>query len=331
MNQLLYRGYDSDGAKVYEKFKFRPVLYTETKNTAAKWKSLEGTPLEPHRFDSMSECRQFMKQYEDVASFKIYGNDRHIPAFIQAEFPNDIKYKRDQIDVVTLDIEYDTEHGFSESTEAKCEITVIGLKSSKSDKYIIWGNQPYDPSKSTVPHLKKEYRYFATEAAMLTDFIDWWNDTNNCPDVVTGWNSRLFDIPYLINRIARILDHDAVKRLSPWGVIEQKSTVIRGKEEVYFHILGIQQLDYLDLFKKFTVNTYGQQESYRLDFIAEVVLGANKIHVAGIDNAFVLLNKNGDEKLKDDLTIADADLTPLQRSVRLRDRFRSEQEKRLSK
>lgn len=277
MNQLLYRGYDADGAKVYEKYKFRPVLYLESKNKESKWKSLEGVPLEPQRFDSMSDCRAFMKQYEDVASFKIYGNDRHIPAFIQAEFPNEIAYKRDQIDVVTLDIEYDTENGFSEPTEAGCEITVIGLKSSKSNTYIIWGNQPYDESKSTVPHIKKEYRYFATEEALLNDFVDWWSDSNNCPDVVTGWNSRLFDIPYLVNRIARVLDHDTVKRLSPWGTIEQKTTVIKGKEEIYFHIFGIQQIDYLDLFKKFTLNTYGQQESYKLDFIAEVVLGSNKI------------------------------------------------------
>jgi DNA polymerase elongation subunit (family B) len=276
-NMLLYRGYDTDGAKVYQKFKFRPVLYLESKNKAAKWKSLDGIPLEAQRFESMSECRAFQKQYEDVASFKIHGNDRHIPAFIQAEFPNEIKYKRDQIDVVTLDIEYDTENGFSEPTEAACEITLICVKSSKSNTYIQWGNQEYDISKSTLPHLKRDYRYFATEAAMLNDFIDWWSDTNNSPDVVTGWNSRLFDIPYLVNRIARVLDHDSVKRLSPWGLIEQKTTVIKGKEEVFFHIYGIQQLDYLDLFKKFTINTYGKQESYKLDFIAEVVLGANKI------------------------------------------------------
>lgn len=277
MNQLLYRGYDADGAKVYDKFKFRPTMYLESKNTNAKWRSLEGIPLEPNRFDSMSDCRQFVKQYEDVASFKIYGNDRHIPAFIQAEFPNDIDYKKSLIDIVTLDIEYDTENGFSDPSEAMNEITVIGLKSSKSKKYIQWGNQPYDDSKSVVPHLKVEYRYFATEAALLNDFVEWWADINNCPDVITGWNSRLFDIPYLINRIARVLDHDTVKRLSPWETIEQKTTVIKGKEEIYFHIYGIQQLDYMDLFKKFTLNTYGQQESYKLDFIAELVLGSNKI------------------------------------------------------
>lgn len=277
MNHLLYRGYDADGAKVYEKFKFRPTLYLESKNPESRWKTLDGVPLEPMRFESMSDCRQFAKQYEEIPSFRIYGNDRHIPAFIQAEFPNEIKYRKDLIDVAIIDIEYDTENGFSEPTDAANEITVIGLKSSRSNKYIIWGTGNYDESSSAVPHLKKEFRRFTSEESMLGDFIEWWSDLNNCPDVVTGWNSRLFDLPYLINRIARVLDHEAVKRLSPWGTIEQKSAVINGKEEVYFHIYGIQQLDYLDLFKKFTVNTYGKQESYKLDFIAEVVLGANKI------------------------------------------------------
>ena len=112
---------------------------------------------------------------------------------------------------------------------------------------------------------------------MLADFIEWWSDPQNCPDVVTGWNSRFYDIPYIVNRIARVFDHEEVKRLSPWGMIEQKTTVIKGKENLYFNIGGIQQLDYLELFKKFTINTYGAQESYKLDFIADVVLGENKI------------------------------------------------------
>lgn len=327
-NMLQYRGYDADGAKVYEKFKFRPTMYVESKNTDTKWKSLEGLALDPMRFDSMSDCRAFMKQYEDVSSFKIFGNDRHIPAFIQAEFPGEIKYKPELIDVVTLDIECKSDNGFPEPSVADQELTLIGLKSSRLGHYITWGTKPYDSSKSVLPHLKKEYRYFKNEVAMLEDFLTWWSDLLNCPDVITGWNTRFFDVPYLINRIARIFDHDAVKRLSPWGVIEQKTIVTMGKEQFFFNIHGIQQLDYMELFKKFT---YTALESYRLDFVAETVLGENKIHVTGLDNAFVLLNENGDEELKDDLSISDVDLTPLQRSVRLRDRLRLEKQKRLSK
>ena len=277
MNTLLYRGYDGDGQKIYNTYKFRPVMYLESKDPNAKWKSLDGIPLEPMRFDSMSDCRAFVKSYEDVQGFKVYGNDRHIPAFIQAEFPNEISYNAKKIDVVSLDIECRSDNGFPEPSIADQEITAIGLKSSRLDHYIVWGLKEYDSSKSQVPHLKKEFRQFDTESELLHDFISWWHDTLNTPDVITGWNVRLFDIPYLVNRLSRVLGTDSAKKMSPWNFVEQKSVVIKGKENFLYNLYGIQQLDYLDLFKKFALNTYGAQESYRLDFIAEVVLGQNKI------------------------------------------------------
>lgn len=277
MNYLMYRGYDADGVKVYNKFKFKPKFFTESKNTNSEWTALDGTPLDIHRFDSMSESRQFLKQYEDVSSIRIHGNERHIPSFIQSQFPTEIKYKKDQIDVVKLDIETKSDNGFPVPSVADQEVTMIGLKSSRHDHYIVWGLKDYDETKSIVKHIKREYRQFKTEKALLEDFIEWWSDLLNTPDVVTGWNSRFFDIPYLVNRISRVLGGDEVKRLSPWGTIEQKTTVVKGREELFFNIYGIQQLDYMELFKKFTINTYGAQESYKLDFIAEVVLGENKI------------------------------------------------------
>jgi DNA polymerase elongation subunit (family B) len=295
MNSLMYRGYDADGAKVYNKFKFRPTLYLESKDPNTTWKSLEGIPLAPQRFNSMSECRQFTKQYEDISTFKVYGNDRHIPAFIQAEFPNEIKYDKSKIDVAIVDIETKSDAGFPVPSIADQEITLIGLKSSRLDHYIIWGTRPYDETKSTVKHLNKEYREFENETEMLADFIEWWADIINMPDVLTGWNSRFFDVPYLVNRITRVLGGEETKRLSPWGTIEQRTTMIQGREELYFVIHGLQQLDYMELFKKFTLNTYGKQESYKLDFIAEVVLGENKISYADEYGSLTeLYNQNHD-------------------------------------
>ena len=283
MNSLKYRGYDENGSKVYQSYKFRPVFYLESKDPAkATWKSLDGKALEPMRFDSMSAAREFAKTYEGVREFKIYGNDRHIPAFIQAEFPNKIDYDRRLIDVAYIDIECPTgvngaPGGFPEPSEAKHPVTTIALKSSRLGHYIVWGLKEYDVSASSIPHIAKEYREFETEAEMLCDFVNWWFDPVNTPDVITGWNVRLFDIPYLVNRIARIHGSDYAMKLSPWGKVEQKSIVIKGKENTLYEIMGVQQLDYLDLFKKFTVNTYGAQESYKLDHIAEVVLNERKL------------------------------------------------------
>jgi DNA polymerase elongation subunit (family B) len=102
----------------------------------------------------------------------------------------------------------------------------------------------------------------------------------NTPEVVTGWNSKLYDIPYLVRRIDRILGEKLMKRLSPWGLITEIETYITGRKHISYDIGGISQLDYLDLYKKFT---YTNQESYRLDHIANVELGQKKLDHSEFD------------------------------------------------
>jgi DNA polymerase elongation subunit (family B) len=105
------------------------------------------------------------------------------------------------------------------------------------------------------------------------------NETNT-PEVVTGWNSKLYDIPYLVRRIDRVLGEKLMKRLSPWGLVTEDETYISGRKHICYDIGGISQLDYLDLYKKFT---YKAQESYRLDYIAEVELGQKKLDHSEFD------------------------------------------------
>ena len=102
----------------------------------------------------------------------------------------------------------------------------------------------------------------------------------NTPDVVTGWNIQLFDIPFIAKRVDRVLGDKLAKRLSPWGLVSQKEVYIKGRRQVFYDIGGITQLDYLDLYKKFT---YTNQESYRLDHIANVELGQKKLDHSEFD------------------------------------------------
>lgn len=282
-NSILYRGYDEECKRVYETYKYRPTMYMESKTDDADWRSLEGVPLEPIKFNSMSECREFVKQYDEVDGVNIYGNDRHIPAFIQSKYPNEIEYSSNLIDVCNIDIEVDYDDtGFPEPAYANQSVLTIALKSSRRDHYILWGMKAYDPNVGSMTHIKTEYRRFDTEREMLEDFVDWWSNPENTPDVITGWNTQNFDTPYLVNRIIRIFDEQQVRRLSPWRMVEQKESSYMGRLQVSVKISGIQELDYLDLFKKFTLNTYGRQESYRLDNIAEVVLGENKLDYSDV-------------------------------------------------
>jgi DNA polymerase elongation subunit (family B) len=94
------------------------------------------------------------------------------------------------------------------------------------------------------------------------------------PDVITGWNIQLFDIPYICKRLNRVLGEKLMKRFSPWGLVTEGEMYIQGRKHINYDVGGVCQLDYLDLYKKFT---YKAQESYRLDYIASVELGQKKL------------------------------------------------------
>jgi DNA polymerase elongation subunit (family B) len=110
------------------------------------------------------------------------------------------------------------------------------------------------------------------ESDLIRRFLDLW--TRWHPDVVTGWNVEQFDIPYLANRITKILGEDEAKKLSPWNRISKRETVMMNRPVQFYDLSGIAILDYIQLYRKFT---YSQQESYRLDNIAHVELGEKKL------------------------------------------------------
>src|SRR5210317_2015929 len=275
-NHLLYRGYDDDGKKISHRIKYKPTLYLKSKKQNTTWKSLDGVPVDPIQFSSMSELRDFQKTYRDVPDFKLYGNERDIPAFIQGQFPNEIPYDRRLIDIASLDIETSFGDGFPEVDNPVNEILTIALKSSKDETYIVWGLKPYDEEKTELKHLNIEYRQFTNESSMLEAFIEYWSTPDNTPDVITGWNTRFFDIPYMISRMVFLLGEERVRNISPWRKIERRDIRVQGSVRTTFDIMGIQHLDYMELFKKFAY-TYGNQESYSLNHISSVVLGEKKL------------------------------------------------------
>ena len=116
-----------------------------------------------------------------------------------------------------------------------------------------------------------QYINCVTETGLAETFTKFWVEYN--PDIITGWNVKFFDIPYLMNRFKYLLGDDWILQYSPWGVVEQRSTRGYNKQENYWDILGVDVLDYLDLYRK---HTFVRRESYKLDYIGEVELGENK-------------------------------------------------------
>ncbi len=271
-NQFLVRGVD--GGKRYEhRDEFFPTLFVKSKGKA-KYKTLSGERVEAINPGTVRDCREFYKKYEDVEGFEIYGNDRYIYQYISAKYPEDeIKFDISKIKLVTLDIEVASEQGFPDVESCQEEILAISIQNYTTKKIITWGLKPFNNTRKDVT-----YHHCPTEHQLLSSFINYWME--DVPDVITGWNIQLYDIPYIARRLNRVLGEKLMKRLSPWGLVSEGETFIKGRKHITFDVGGVTQLDYLDLYKKFT---YKAQESYRLDYIASVELGQKKLDHSEFD------------------------------------------------
>lgn len=288
-DHFLVRGYE-DGRHFMTREKFYPTFFVKS-NQKTKYKTLEGEYVKDIQPGTVRECRDFIEKYEGVENFSIYGNERFIYQYISDMYPEDeIKFDISKIKLTTIDIEVASENGFPDVESASEEVLLITLQDYNTKLIRTWGLGKYNNTQENVV-----YKSFSTEYDLLNDFIHWWMMEDNIPEVITGWNSMMYDIPYLIRRLDRVLGEKLMKRISPWGLITERKTVIKGREQIHYDIGGISQLDYLDLYKKFT---YKAQESYRLDYIAEVELKQKKLDHSEFDTFKDFYTKGWDKFVK---------------------------------
>jgi len=273
-DNFLVRGYE-DGKHFATREKFYPTLFVDSKRKS-KYKTLDGKYVESVEPGTVRDCRDFIKKYNEVENFNIYGNERFIYQYISEKYPEvEVKFDIEQIKLTTIDIEVKSELGFPDVESCAEEILLITLQDYTTKQIRTWGLGAFNNKQENVI-----YKSFKTEYELLNDFINWWMIEDNTPEVITGWNSKLYDIPYLCRRIDRILGEKLKKRMSPWGLVTEEETFIAGRKHISYDIGGVSQLDYLDLYKKFT---YKAQESYRLDYIASVELGQKKLDHSEFD------------------------------------------------
>ena len=271
-NQFLVRGVDN-GNRFEFRDEFFPTLFVKSKKDT-QYRTLNGEVVEEIHPGTVRDCREFYKKYDEVDGFEIYGNDRYIYQYISEKYPEDeIKFDISQIKLVTLDIETTAEKGFPDVESASEEILAITIQDYTTKQIITWGVKPFANKQKNVT-----YHHCHTEHELLSHFINYW--MQDVPDVVTGWNIQLFDIPYICKRLNRVLGEKLMKRFSNWGLVTEGEVYIQGRKQITFDVGGLTQLDYLDLYKKFT---YKAQESYRLDYIAEVELGQKKLDHSEFD------------------------------------------------
>ena len=265
-NKMLVRGYE-DGKYFQIEDDFKPTLYV-TSNKKSKYKTLDGLNVEPIQPGKISDCKEFLKKYENVEGFTVYGNDNYKAQYISEKYPeNEIKFDIKKIRLVTIDIEVASENGFPNVFDCAEELLAITLQNYATKNIICFASRPYVNTRKDVVYVECR-----DEIDLIQNFLAFWE--KETPDVITGWNCELYDIPYIAGRIDRILGEKEARRLSPWGNIRRRELVIQGRDQISYEVSGISIIDYLDLYKKFT---YKAQESYRLDHIANVELGQKKL------------------------------------------------------
>ena len=264
-NKIYVRGIQN-GKQVKRIFDYKPYLFVNSK-VEGKYKTLDGKNVGRVDFPSIWEAKDFIRNHEDTYGMPIYGLNNFQYLFIYDYFTGQIKYDPAEVSVVSLDIETRSDDGFPDIQTANKEITAITI--SRNGRKTVFGCGEYKEHEDNITYYK-----CWDEAALLKSFLEVWRGSLYNPDVVTGWNIEFFDIPYLVNRIMRVLGEDYAKQLSPWGNLRPYELEIRGQKQTSYDLIGISVLDYMALYKKFT---YTNQESYKLDHICHVELGEKKV------------------------------------------------------
>jgi len=265
-NEILVRGYEN-GKHFTSREEFRPTLYVPSKKDS-KYKTLDNKSVEPVKPGNIAECKEFIEKYSGIEGFDIYGNDRYICQYISERYPEEeIKFDITKIKLVTIDIEVASENGFPNVFECAEELLAITLQDYSTKQIICFASRPFNNTRKDVKYIQCN-----GEFDLIGRFLDYWQVET--PEVITGWNCELYDIPYIVGRIERLMGEKVVRKLSPWGYVRKKDLVLHGRKQISCEMAGISIIDYLDLYRKFT---YKAQESYRLDHIAFVELGQKKL------------------------------------------------------
>ncbi len=296
---MLVRGYDN-GRHFEDRVEFRPTFFVPSKRKRSKWKTLDGQLVDPIKPGTIKDCREFIDKYSQVQNFNIYGNERYVHQYISENYPEDeIKFDLNKIKLVTIDIEVAAEDGFPDVFNVAEELLLITVQDYNTKFITTFGSRPY----KTNPN-RKNYRYVDchSEEGLITTFVDWWQ--RHTPEVITGWNCELYDIPYLMGRMERLMGEKYAKRMSPWGIVRRNEIKIAGRDNIVYDLAGISVIDYLDLYKKSPATP--NQESFRLDHIALMELGQQKLDHSEYDTFREFYTKNWQKFV--DYNIVDVEL-----------------------
>ena len=229
-NSLLVR-YVEDGKRLTKRVKYEPTLF-DLVRTGEKtgYTTLDGRAVLPHKFNSIREAKDWIADRENQEV--VFGNTQYPYCWISDEYPGRVDWDLDQMLVVTIDIEVECENGFPKPEDALEPLLSITVKNHQSKRIVVFGLHEFENSRDDVTYVKCD-----TEVHLLKEFLAFWE--KNVPDIITGWNTEFFDIPYLCNRIKLVFDEDEVKRLSPWRNVFARQVYQMGRTHQILSLIHI--------------------------------------------------------------------------------------------
>jgi DNA polymerase elongation subunit (family B) len=262
-----------DGKRHYTEYSAKYTFYYEDQR--GKYKSVFGDPL------SRIVCKNtkdFRKEVAINRDKKLFESD--INPIFQCLSENYLNQDAPKLNIAFFDIEtdFDPERGFADPADPFMPITSISV-------YLQWLETmvclAVPPKTLTMDQAKKELEgienvmLFEKEGEMIDTFLTLIEDA----DILSGWNSEGYDIPYTVNRTSRVLSKDDTRRFCLWGQLPKKREYEKyGKSAVTFDLIGRVHLDSLELYRKYT---YEERHTYRLDAIGEIEVGENKVPYEG--------------------------------------------------
>ncbi len=262
-----------DGKRHFTEYNAKYTFYYE--DPRGKYKSVYGDPL------TRIVCKNTKDFRKEVAINKgknLWESD--INPIFQCLSEHYLNQDAPKMNIAFFDIEtdFDPEKGFADPADPFMPITSISV-------YLQWMETmiclAVPPKTLTMEQAKAELEgidnviLFEKEGDMIDTFLTLIEDA----DILSGWNSEGYDIPYTVNRTMRVLSKDDTRRFCLWGQLPKKREYEKyGKQAVTFDLVGRVHLDSLELYRKYT---YEERHTYRLDAIGEIEVGENKVPYEG--------------------------------------------------
>ena len=260
-NKVLVRGY-RNGERFSESVAFKPSLFIRSEKES-KYRTLKQVKVKRMIFDTLYDCREFLDQYRELDDCPIYGNTDFVTQYIMETYQGEMVYDLSKIKIAYLDLECESEGGFPDLDNPNEKVNLMSIRISGVTHVISFTPITLPDCKVYMVSNEKELLKKTFEILAKEDV-----------DVLTGWNIKLFDIPYIIGRALLYFEEKEIQSWLPFGLMKVRQTDIGGKMYKLYELPGYTILDYMDLYKKFSGTS---QESYALQNIAKVELDAQKL------------------------------------------------------